>query len=79
MQKKKKTTPTEASLTKHKSIPAPSGARDAASHRVITHTMDGELTSDQPYEKTEECHSARLNTQPKRKIHRRLMDTLRDK
>jgi hypothetical protein len=41
--------------------------------------MDGELASDQPYKKTEERRSARLNTQLKRKIRRRLMDTLRDK
>jgi hypothetical protein len=77
--KKKKTTVIEAHLTKHKSIPTPSGAREAATHRVIAHTMDGELASDQPYEKTEEHHLAQLNTQPKRKICRGLMDTLHDK
>jgi hypothetical protein len=77
--KKKKTTAIEARLTKHKLIPTPLGAREAAMHRVITHMMDGELTSDQPYEKTEERRSARLNTQPKRKIRCGLMDTLRDK
>jgi hypothetical protein len=78
-QKKKKTTLTEASLTKHKLILAPSGARDTASHRVIAHMMDGELASNQPYEKSEECHLARLNTQPKCKICHGLIDTLRDK
>jgi hypothetical protein len=60
--KKKKTTPTKASLTKHKLIPAPSGAQDAASHHVVAHTMDGELASDQPYKKIEERHLAWLNT-----------------
>jgi hypothetical protein len=77
--KKKKTTAIEAHLTKHKSIPTPSGAREAATCHVIAHTMDGELASDQLYEKTEERHSARLNTQPKCKIRCGLMDTLRDK
>jgi hypothetical protein len=77
--KKKKPTAKEARLTQHQSIPTPSGAREAASRRVIAHTMDGALASDQPYEKTEERRSARLNTQPKRKIRSGLMDTLRDK
>jgi hypothetical protein len=79
MTKKKKTTAIEAHLTKHKSIPTPLGAQEAATHCIITHTMNGELASDQPYEKTEEHCSAWLNTQLKRKIHRGLMDTLRDK
>jgi hypothetical protein len=79
MTKKKKPTTMEAHLTQHKSIPTPSGAQEVALRRIITHTMDGALTSDQPYEKTEEHRSARLNTQPKHKIRRGLMDTLRDK
>jgi hypothetical protein len=77
--KKKKPTTMEACLTQHKSIPTPLGAREAASRRIIAHTMDGALTSNQPYEKTGERRSARLNTQPKRKIRHGLMDTLHDK
>jgi hypothetical protein len=69
----------KAHLTQHKLILTPLGAQEVATHHVIAHTMNGELTSDQPYEKTEECHSAWLNTQLKCKICCGLIDTLHDK
>jgi hypothetical protein len=74
--KKKKTTSTAASPRQPTLKPLPSGAQEAALHCIIAHTMDGELASNQPYKKTEEHHSARLNTQPKCKIQCGLMDTL---
>jgi hypothetical protein len=76
---KKKKTP---SLTR-KPIPMPtmeeSSAREVALHRVPTHMYQGELASDQPYKRTADHRSLRLNTSLKCKIRSGLMDTLYDK
>jgi hypothetical protein len=66
--KKKKQILMKAHLTKHKLILTPSGAQEAALCHIITHMIDGELTLNQLYEKTEECRLAWLNTELKHKI-----------